>query len=242
MITIVQSCSELTSHLLLQSELFLFLYRPPPKWLLVNLSIGFVFCVQLYLQIAILACSHLKSLNLGIQICPTPALNFTYFHRDKFDKLNKGWRRIERQGEFKMLRLCKRVFQNVVFQSWFLHMLLKGHRKVCIECFYQSTLKDIMRLMKLFHIFTFFFLSTNFKQMCIMKWKLRFECRSRWELLRQSVRLRKLEYLKDHNLETFSKTCFQKSFAIFMEDCLKSLGLVVYFDDYYFSFHLTHLG
>lgn len=35
-----------------------------------------------------------------------------------------------------------------------------------------------------------------------------------------------MEYFKDHNLETFSNTFFcQKYFAIFREDCLKSLGI-----------------
>ena len=55
-----------------------------------------------------------------------------------------------------------------------------------------------------------------------LEWK--FGCKSRRELLAQSVRPWKLEYFKDHNLETFSNTFFQKYFEIFRGDCLKSLG------------------
>ena len=73
----------------------------------------------MYIQIAVLSLEKFKSRYLNF---PTPALNFAYFHRDKFDELNKGWSRIEQKDKIQNVKTVQRkgVFQNVVFQGWFL--------------------------------------------------------------------------------------------------------------------------
>ena len=85
---------------------------------------------SVYIQIAVLTCS----LNLGTQIFPTPALNFAYFHRDKFDKLNKGWWRMERKSEIQNVKTVQESIPKCGLPEL---VYIRTYRRVCsLQCAY----------------------------------------------------------------------------------------------------------